>query len=97
VKVGGRKCWIFAAIDPATRRVLYLRAFRERGLWQTCQFFQELRRLYGRWAAEAIVDSGPWYQGALWRLGLTSLRHWLELYAWHYNQFLMERGLSAPS
>jgi transposase-like protein len=95
-----------------------------------------LRRLYDRWAVEAIVDGGPWYQGALWRLGrtkqvrmvdgirnyverffrklkrrpkpfdvsfpqrrlgLTSLRRWLELYAWHYNQFLMGRRLSASS
>ncbi len=65
VKVGGRKCWIFAAIDPVTRRVLYLQAFRDRGLWPTCEFFCELKRLYGRWAQEAIVDGGPWYQGAL--------------------------------
>jgi transposase-like protein len=63
--VGGRKCWIFAAIDPKTGRVLHLQAFREWGLWQTWEFSQELRRLYGRWAAEMIVDGGPWYQGAL--------------------------------
>lgn len=136
VKVGGRKCWIFAAIDPATRRVLYLQAFRDRGLWHTCEFFQELGKTYGRWAQEAIVDGGPWYQGALWllqqtqrvrmvggirnyverffrelkrrlkafdvsfpqrRLGLASVRHWLKLYAWHYNQSLMARRFLASS
>lgn len=71
VKIGGRTCWIFAAIDPHTRRVLSLQAFRERGLWQTCDFFLGLRYLYGRWAEEAIVDGGLWYQGALGRLGQT--------------------------
>lgn len=127
VKVGGRTCWIFAAIDPATRRVLYLQAFRERKLWQTCEFFRELRRIYGHWAKQAVVDGGPWYTGALWLLqrtkrvrmvgglrnyverffrelkrrlkafdvsfpqrqsGLASVRHWLALYGWHYNQSL---------
>ena len=98
--------------------MLYLQAFRERGQWQTCQFFQELRCLYGRWAREAVVNNGgPWYQGALRqlrqtervhlaggirnymecffqelkrrlqrKLGLTSVCHWLDLYAWHYNR-----------
>jgi hypothetical protein len=103
VKVGGRKCWIFAAIDPATRRVLYLRAFRERGLWQTCQFFQELRRLYGRWAAEAIVDGGPWYQGALWRLGRTKrvrmvdgIRNYVERFFRELKQGLKPFDVSLP-
>jgi hypothetical protein len=31
------------------------------------------------------------------RLGLTSLRHWLELYARHHNQSLMGRRLSPSS
>lgn len=76
VKVGGHTCWIFAAIDPATRRVLYLQAFRDRGLWHTCEFFQELERIYGRWTQQAIVDGGPWYQGALWLLQHTE-RVWM--------------------
>jgi hypothetical protein len=103
VKVGGHKCRIFVAIDPATRRVLYLRAFRERGLWQTCQFFQELRRLYGRWAAEAIVDGGPWYQGALWRLGRTKrvrmvdgIRNYVERFFLELKQGLKPFDVSLP-
>jgi transposase-like protein len=49
------------------------------------QFFQELVHLYGRWPQEAVVDGGPWYQGALfflqqtkhnWRVG--GIRNYVE-------------------
>ena len=71
VKLGGRRCWIWAAIDPNTRRVLYLRVSRDRHMHTTMRFFQELADTYGCWPEQAVVDGGPWYQGALFRLGKT--------------------------
>ena len=63
VKLGGRCCWILAAIDPQTRRVLYMRVSRDRHLNTTMAFFQELAQVYGAWPQEAIVDGGPWSKG----------------------------------
>jgi len=71
VKLGGRLCWIWAAIDPKSRRILYLRVSRDRTLTSTMEFFEELARVYGRWPREAVVDGGPWYPGALFRLQKT--------------------------
>ena len=71
VKLGGRLCWIWAAMDPKTRRILYLRVSRDRTLRSTMQFFEELARVYGHWPREAVVDGGPGYQGALFRLQRT--------------------------
>jgi hypothetical protein len=83
--------------------VLYLQTFRERGLWQTCQFFQELRRLYGRWAAEAIVDGGPRYQGMRWRLRRTKrvrmvdgIRNYVERFFRELKQGLKPFDVSFP-
>jgi putative transposase len=76
VKLGGRPCWIWAAIDPKSRRILYLRVSRDRTLISTMQFFQELAHLYGQWPQEAVVDGGPWYQGALFFLQQTK-RNWM--------------------
>ena len=71
VKLGGRTCWIWAAIDPNTRRILYLKVSRDRSLMTTAHFFAELAHVYGKWPKEAVVDGGPWYQGALFFLQKT--------------------------
>jgi len=71
VKLGGRLCWIWAAIDPKSRRILYLGVSRDRTLQSAMQFFEELAWVYGHWPQEAVVDGGPWYQGALFRLRKT--------------------------
>lgn len=71
VKLGGRKCYIWAAIDPKTRKVLYFKVSRDRWLKPAKDFFREMAQEYGQWAKEAIVDGGPWYQGALFSLGKT--------------------------
>ena len=34
-------------------------------------FFEELARVYGRWPRGAVVDGGPWDQGALFLLQKT--------------------------
>ena len=60
VKLGGRTCWIWAAIDPDTRRILYLKVSRDRSLITTAHFFAELAHVYGQWPQEAVVDGGPW-------------------------------------
>lgn len=71
VKLGGRKCYIWAAIDPKTRKVLYMKVSRDRHLHTTMKFFQELAEVYGAWPETAVVNGGPWYKGALFILDKT--------------------------
>lgn len=60
VKLGGRICFIWAAIDPKNRKVLYMKVSRGRDLTTTMAFFKELANIYGHWPKEAVVDGGPW-------------------------------------
>ena len=74
VKVGGRDCWIFAAIDPQTRRIIYLKPCWSRDGWEVKRFFMELAQVYGDWPCEVLTDGGPWYEVGLF--GLPRIRSW---------------------
>lgn len=65
VKVSGRDCWIFAAIDPKTWRVTYVEPHFKRDGKTTEQFFQHIAEIYGEWPYEVITDGGSWYRMVL--------------------------------
>jgi putative transposase len=74
VKVGGRDCWIFAAIDPQTQRIIYVKPCWTRDSWMVRQFFQELAEIYGEWPEEVLTDGGSWYEVGLF--GLPRIKRW---------------------
>jgi putative transposase len=65
VKVGGRDCWIYAAIDPDTQRIMYVEPCFERDGWTTKEFFLHLYEVYGSWPDEVLTDGGTWYDVGL--------------------------------
>ncbi len=74
VKVAGRDCWIFTALDPKTWRVVYLEPSFRRDEAAAEAFFQHLAQAYGAWPKCVISDGGPWYRAVLafqrWTRGL---------------------------
>ena len=58
-------------------------------------FFGEVARVYECWAEEAVVDGGPWYQGALFRLRKTKrvrMRGGVRNYVEHWFRELKRRA-----
>jgi len=94
VKVGGRSCWIFTAIDPKGWRVLYLEPFFERDSWSALSFLRGLRELYGAWPKEVVVDGAEWWATALSLCGIVrvqlrgGIRNAIEGF---YGEFLKRR------
>ena len=94
VKVGGRSCWIFTALDPQTGRVLYLEPFWERDSWSAVAFLQALGEHYGALPQEVVVDGAEWWAIALSRFGMVrvvmarGIRNAIEGF---YGEFLKRR------
>jgi transposase-like protein len=70
LKINGRICYLWAAIDVDTNEILALYASRGRGLPNAIKFLKMvLRSCDGK--PIVVVDRGPWYRWALERLGIT--------------------------
>jgi len=70
LKVNGRICYLWAAIDVDTNEILALQASRGRGFPNAIKFLKMvLRSCDGK--PIVVVDRGPWYRWALERLGMT--------------------------
>jgi putative transposase len=70
LKIKGRICYLWAAIDVDTGEILALHASRGRGLPNAIKFLKMvLRSCDGK--PIVVVDRGPWYRWALERLGMT--------------------------
>jgi transposase-like protein len=70
LKINGRICYLWAAIDVDTGEILALQASRGRGLPNAIKFLKMvLRSCDGK--PIVVVDRGPWYRWALERLGIT--------------------------
>jgi transposase-like protein len=69
LKINGRICYLWAAIDVDTGEILALYASRGRGLPNAIKFLKMvLRSCDGK--PIVVVDRGPWYRWALERLGM---------------------------
>lgn len=53
--------WVYAAIDPKTRRLLYLDVYGSRDALRTWVFFRRMQSSYGTLPRVAVVDGGRWY------------------------------------
>jgi len=70
LKINGRICYLWAAINVDTGEILALHASRGRGIPNAIKFLKMvLRSCDGK--PIVVVDRGPWYRWALDRLGLT--------------------------
>jgi transposase-like protein len=70
LKIKGRICYLWAAIDMDTNEILAVYASRGRGLPNAIKFLKMvLRSCDGK--PIVVVDRGPWCRWALERLGMT--------------------------
>lgn len=62
--------WLYAAVDPATNRILHFRLATARTYNATRQFLRELKANHHVDDSLFLVDKGPWLQAALHSLDL---------------------------
>jgi transposase-like protein len=62
LQLGSRRIWLFLATDPERKMIVYAEPYAGRSQWDVEDFFQRIRRLYGRWPLRLVTDRGPWYR-----------------------------------
>jgi putative transposase len=70
IQLDDERYWLYAAVDPATNRLLHVRLFPTRTTALTSMFLSELREKHQVDDATFLVDGAPWLQAACHRLGL---------------------------
>ena len=70
IQLNDERYWLYAAVDPATNRLLHVRLFPTRTLALTEMFLSELREKHLVDDATVLVDGAPWLQAACHRHGL---------------------------
>jgi transposase-like protein len=87
IQLNDERYWLYAAVDPATTRLLHVRLFPTRTLALTEMFLAELREKHLVDDATVLVDGAPWLQAACHRHGFR-FQH-----AIHGNRNAVERVL----
>jgi transposase-like protein len=67
IQLNDERYWLYAAVDPATNRLLHVRLFPTRTLALTEMFRTELREKHLVDDATFLVDGAPWLQAACHR------------------------------
>jgi hypothetical protein len=64
LQLGSRRIYLFLATDPERKMIVYAEPYAGRSQWDVEDFFQRIRRLYGRWPLRLVIvtDRGPWYR-----------------------------------
>ncbi|PSQ45884.1 IS6 family transposase [Halobacteriales archaeon SW_6_65_15] len=77
IRVNGERCWLYAAVNPATNEFLHVRLFQTLRTQLALLFLRELREKQQVEHATFLVDGAHYLQTALARLGLRfqSVRH----------------------
>ena len=70
IRVNGERCWLYAAVNPATNEFLHVRLFQTLTTQLTLLFLRELREKQQIEQATFLVDGAQHLQTALTRLGL---------------------------
>ena len=65
----GKEVYLWAAIDPETRKIVFLYPSYSRSYLAALKFFTLMMRFAGK-PELVITDGGPWYKPALRRLGI---------------------------
>jgi len=85
--------WIYAAVDPKTRRLIYLDVYCTRDALRTWVFFRRMQALYGTLPRVAVVDGGHWYIQPLKQLEVKRvvMRHGVRNYVERFFKTLKRR------
>ena len=67
IQLNDERYWLYAAVDPATNRLLHVRLFPTRTRALTEMFLSELREKHLVGDAIFLVDGAPWLQAACHR------------------------------
>jgi putative transposase len=84
IQVGNRYYYLYAAICPYSKRIIYFDLYPMRNHLATLTFFKKIIKLYGRKPDVVIVDGGPWYKDVLNKLKIRrqvvcgSIRNYIE-------------------
>jgi len=70
IQLNDERFWLYAAVDPATNRLLHVKLSPTRNQAITEMFLAELKEKHLVDDALFLVDSAPWLQAALHRHGL---------------------------
>lgn len=70
IQVGSQQYYLYAAICPYSKRIIYFDLYPMRNHLATLTFFKQIVKIYGKKPDVVIVDGGPWYRDALNRLGI---------------------------
>lgn len=91
---GRRECYVWIAIDPVTRAVVYVALTQVRNVFMARGFFQAIRQAYGRFPKKVLTDGGCWYPWALRRLGIEHqvVRGGVRSYVERFNETLKDRA-----
>ena len=70
IQVNSQRFWLYAAVDPATNRLLHVALYPTRTTAITEMFLSELREKHLLDDAIFLVDGAPWLRAACHHLGL---------------------------
>ena len=70
IQINDEQFWLFAAVDPATNRLLHVRLFATRTTAMTAMFLAELREKHRIDDIVLLVDISSWLIAALHRDGV---------------------------
>jgi transposase-like protein len=65
IQVGCRQYYLYAAICPYSKRIIYFDLYPTRNHLATLTFFKQIVKLYKKKPEVVVVDGGPWYRDAL--------------------------------
>ncbi|MFQ6061013.1 MAG: DDE-type integrase/transposase/recombinase [Thermoplasmata archaeon] len=67
---GRRECYLWVAMDPRNRSIVYVAITQVRNVLVTMSFFKAIKRTYGKYPDLVLTDGGVWYPYTLGRLGM---------------------------
>jgi len=65
VQFANQYWFLYAAINPDSKRIIYAKIYPTRNHLTTKSFFKDLKRIYGEMPKRAVVDGG--HGTLLWR------------------------------
>lgn len=84
IQIGSKQHYLYAAICPDSKRIIYAEIYPMRNYLATRTFFKRIIKIYGKRPGLVVTDGGPWYPEALRRLGIKfqvisgSIRNYIE-------------------
>lgn len=92
----GRECYVWIAIDPVTKAIVYCGLSTSRSILTALGFLNGIRKHFGKLPKKLITDGGVWYPFACHRLGVEHerVRGGIRNYVERFNETLKDRSRS---